>query len=380
MTSKPEITTARLRTMRKRLLEWYLENRRDLPWRRSRDPFAIWVSESMLQQTRVETVIPYYERFLSRFPDVETLADSDIEDVYGLWAGLGYYSRARNLHAAAKMVVEEYGGTLPDRVEDLRRLKGVGRYTAGALASIAFDREEPLVDGNVIRVLTRWLGWREDVSQKAVVEGLWELAGRLVRGPQPGDLNQALMELGATVCIPRSPKCPECPIRRSCEAQKAGDPESIPAKPRKQRVLAMRGVAVWIERKGRVLVVRREEGGLLGGMWELPGGTIEAREPSESGLRRCLQETLSIEVGPLEEKGQVEHLFSHRKLKLDVYQAQDARGRIQRSGLAEHRWVAPSSLEQLPHGGPTRKALALLGYATSQSPRQSLRGPQSRQT
>ena len=333
----------------------------------------------MLQQTRVETVIPYYERFLSRFPDVETLADSDIEDVYGLWAGLGYYSRARNLHAAAKMVVEEYGGNLPDHVEELRRLKGVGRYTAGALASIAFDREEPLVDGNVIRVLTRWLGWRDDVSKKSVVDGLWELAGRLVQGPQPGDLNQALMELGATICIPRSPKCPECPIRRSCEARKMGDPESIPVKPRKQRVLAMRGVAAWIERKGRVLVVRREEGGLLGGMWELPGGTLEAQEPLESGLRRCLQETLSLEVGHLEAQGQIEHLFSHRKLKLDLYRAHDARGRVHRTGLAEHRWVAPSSIEKLPHGGPTRKALALLGQGSEQSPRQSLRTHQSQQ-
>lgn len=359
--------------MRSRLLAWYLEHRRDLPWRRSRDPFAIWISESMLQQTRVETVIPYYERFLERFPDVETLADSDIEEVYGLWAGLGYYSRARNLHAAAKMVVEQYGGRLPDQVEDLRRLKGVGRYTAGALASIAFDREEPLVDGNVIRVLTRWLGWRSDVSQKKVVDALWEIAGRLVLGPQPGDLNQALMELGATVCTPRSPRCSECPIGRSCQGRKEGDVESIPRKPRKQRVRAVRGVAAWIERKGRVLMVRREEGGLLGGMWELPGGTIEEREPSESGLRRCLQETLALEVSRIEAQGQVEHLFSHRKLKLEIYRAHEAKGRIRRSGLAEHRWVTPSSIENLAYGGPTRKALALLGQVSEESPRERLR-------
>jgi A/G-specific adenine glycosylase len=359
--------------MRGRLLDWYLAHRRDLPWRNTRDPFAIWISESMLQQTRVDTVIPYYERFLERFPDVQTLADSDLEEVYGLWTGLGYYSRARNLHSAAQMVVEDYGGRLPSHAEDLRRLKGVGRYTAGALASIAFDREEPLVDGNVVRVLTRWLGWRADVSKKQVVDQLWEVAGRLVQGPRPGDLNQALMELGATLCTPRGPRCGDCPLKRSCRGRQQGDPESIPSKPRKQRVVPMRGVAAWIERKGRVLAVRRTEGGLLGGMWELPGGTIRSDEDSKKGLRRCLRETLALEVGELEARGQVEHLFSHRKLKLDVYRAHEALGRVRRSGLAEHRWVAPSSMEKLPHGGPTRKALVLLGQAAEGSPRMRIR-------
>ena len=327
----------------------------------------------MLQQTRVDTVIPYYERFLERFPDVQTLADSDLEEVYGLWTGLGYYSRARNLHSAAKMVVEDYGGRLPDLTEDLRRLKGVGRYTAGALASIAFDREEPLVDGNVVRVLTRWLGWRADVSKKQVVDQLWEVAGRLVRGPSPGDLNQALMELGAMVCTPRGPLCLDCPLKRSCQGRQQGDPESIPTKPKKQRVVPMKGVAAWIERKGRVLAVRRLEGGLLGGMWELPGGTLQPKEDSKTGLRRCLAETLALEVGKLEVCGQIEHLFSHRKLKLDVYRAHEVLGRVRRSGLAEHRWLAPSSIENLPHGGPTQKALVLLGQAVAESPRMRIR-------
>ncbi|MFP6639767.1 MAG: A/G-specific adenine glycosylase, partial [Myxococcota bacterium] len=193
MAASPKISAAQLSGIRTRLLQWYDANRRDLPWRHTRDPFAIWISESMLQQTRVETVIPYYERFLERFPDVGALAEADLEDVYGLWTGLGYYSRARNLHAAARTIMLEHGGRLPDTAEGLRGLKGVGPYTAGALSSIAFDREEPVVDGNVIRVLTRLLDWREDVGERRILDGLWTLAGRLVRGARPGDLNQALM-------------------------------------------------------------------------------------------------------------------------------------------------------------------------------------------
>jgi len=196
-----------VKSIRRALLDWYRANRRDLPWRRTRDPYAIWISETMLQQTRVETVIPYYERFLERFPDVAALADAESDDVLGAWAGLGYYSRARNLQAAARQIAERHGGRVPDDVEALRALPGIGRYTAGALASIAFDRPEPIVDGNVARVLARVKGIREDVKQPAVVKRLWEEAARLARGPAPGDLNQALMELGATVCVPGEPRC-----------------------------------------------------------------------------------------------------------------------------------------------------------------------------
>ena len=210
------------------LLEWYRRERRDLPWRRTRDPYAIWISESMLQQTRTETVIPYYERFLDRFPDVDTLADAELDDVLGAWAGLGYYSRARRLHAAARVVADEFGGRLPEDAETLRTLPGVGRYTAGAVASIAFDREEPVVDGNVARVLSRLRGIRDDLKRPAVIRRLWEEASALARGPHPGDLNQALMELGATVCVPRTPRCAGCPLTRRCDARRRGDAATLP--------------------------------------------------------------------------------------------------------------------------------------------------------
>ena len=200
--------TRRRREARRALLAWYRAARRDLPWRRTRDPYAIWVSETMLQQTRVEAVIPYYERFLARFPDVGALAGADLDDVLSLWAGLGYYSRARNLKRAAEQVVTRIAGRLPDDADALRELPGIGRYTAGAIASIAFDRPAPIVDGNVARVLARLLGICASRSRSSAVKArLWEEAERLADGPAPGDLNQALMELGARVCIPRAPRC-----------------------------------------------------------------------------------------------------------------------------------------------------------------------------
>ncbi len=366
-------TQAQLRRARSRLLNWYDANARDLPWRRTRDPYAIWISETMLQQTRVDTVIPYYARFLARFPDLASLANADLESVYTLWTGLGYYSRARNLHSAAQSVIDDWGGRLPDQAEALRELKGIGRYTAGALASIAFDREEPVVDGNVIRVLARFLGIRADVGESQTVSHLWDLAGALVVGPRPGDLNQALMELGATVCTPRSANCGACPLGGDCTARADGEVARLPIKKKRTAVRRVEAAVAWIERRGRVLGVRRPEGGLLGGLWELPGGDLELSEAPADGLRRCLAESLGLEAAGLEAAGTVEHLFSHRRLRLHVFRAASVSGRVKRSGFDAHRWLAPSGLAALPHGGPTRKALALLGEASSLPHRDRLR-------
>jgi A/G-specific adenine glycosylase len=358
-------------------LAWYDVHRRDLPWRRTDDPYAIWISETMLQQTRVETVIPYYERFLEHFPDVEALADADLEDVYGQWTGLGYYSRARNLHAAAQTVVSRHGGELPSNAAELRSLSGIGRYTAGAVASIAFGMHEPVVDGNVIRVLSRLLGVRDDVGDKRVIERLWEVAARLARGKRPGDLNQAVMELGATVCTPRAPRCPVCPLQRDCEARRAGDAEALPRKSRRTRTRDIQAVAAWIVRRGRALAVRRPEGGLLGGLWELPGGDLDDDTSPEAALHRCLRERLGLTLANATPVGEVEHLFTHRRLRLHVFRCEDASGRIRRRDHAAHRWLAQSAFGALPHGGPTRKALALLGHASGEPHRRRLRGSPS---
>ncbi len=208
---------ARSKRLRETLLAWYDAGHRNLPWRKSRDPYAIWISETMLQQTRVETVIPYYERFLERFPDIETLATADREDVFERWAGLGYYSRARNLHRSAKMMVEDFGASVPDTIEQLRMLPGVGRYTAGAVASIAFDKPEAVVDGNVVRVFSRLA----TCGDKPTAKVWWSLAGALTENAdRPGAVNQALMELGATCCSKQQPGCDRCPLRDHCAAFK----------------------------------------------------------------------------------------------------------------------------------------------------------------
>jgi len=351
----------RLARVRDPLLAWYRASRRDLPWRRTRDPYAIWISEAMLQQTRVETVIPFYERFLARFPDVAHLARAEPDAVLGAWAGLGYYSRARNLQRAARAVVEEHGGRLPQTASALRELPGIGPYTAGAVASIAFDRPEPVVDGNVSRVLARWYGIREDVRGASARRRLWQLAGALARGPSPGDLNQALMELGATVCTPRAPRCPACPVAPGCAARREGDPEALPVRAARKAPREVEAVAALLLRRGRALAVRRPPRGLLGGLWELPGGDLHPGEAPDAGLRRLLRERVGLRALRTRAEGAVDHAFTHRRLRLHLYRCDTGPGRVRLAGFDAHRWLAPEALRRLPHGAVTRKALALLG-------------------
>ena len=348
-----------MKGLRRTLLDWYRANRRALPWRATRDPYAIWISEAMLQQTRVETAIPYYERFLARFPDVQALAGADRDAVLGVWAGLGYYSRARNLHAAARVVVDRFAGELPDDAETLRSLPGVGRYTAGAVASIAYDRPEPVVDGNVARVLARLHAIRDDVRSSATLRRLWEEAGALARGPHPGDLNQALMELGATVCTPRAPRCSACPVARHCEAHRLGEAESLPVRSKPAAPRRVEAVAALVLRRGRALAVRRPSG-LLAGLWDLPGGELARGERPAAGVRRALRERVGLSVARAQRAGAVEHAFSHRRLRLHVYRCDTPEGRVRLRDFDGHRWLAPGSFARLPQGAVTRKAFDLV--------------------
>ncbi len=344
--------------MRTALVRWYRVHRRDLPWRRTRDPWAIWVSESMLQQTRVETVLRYWGPFLRRFPDVEAIARAPIEDVFTCWAGLGYYSRARHLQRAAQEVMRRFDGRIPADVEALRSLPGVGRYTAGAIASIAFDLPAPIVDGNVERVLARWLGLREDVKRPAVAARLWTMAERLAQGREPGTLNQALMELGALRCTPRTPDCARCPISTGCDAHARGDVDALPIRAAKTPVRAIRAAAAWIERGQRVLLVRRPPGGLLGGLWELPGVELARGDEIEPALRAAVLARTGLTIDGIAPLGVVEHLFTHRRLRLSLFRARAQSAPRASDRTLERRWCRSDELDAIAESRLLQKAIA----------------------
>ena len=329
---------------------WFSEvkDRREMPWRRTRDPYAIWLSETMLQQTRAASVVPYYERFMEAFPTVQALAEAPVGDVLSLWSGLGYYRRARMLHAAAQQVVSEWGGRLPREPADLRRLHGVGAYTAGAVASIAHGARAALVDGNVMRVLSRLFAVRDDVRKAPGQARIWEIAKSLVAGVEgdPGDWNQGLMELGATVCVPVKPRCEDCPLRASCEARALGIAADLPrASPKKPPRREAR-VAVVLLSPTAVLLARRRPAARFGGLWE---------PPSVQGPAAPLLESLGIEASRLHSVGRVAHTLSHRQLDIEVL-----RGALGR----RVRWPLPGSeydaVEVVPLGGVEGRALASL--------------------
>lgn len=308
------------RAFRRTLLAWYRRHARDLPWRRTRDPYAIWVSEVMLQQTRVETVLPYYRRFLAEFPDLAALAAADDDAVLRCWQGLGYYGRARRLHAAARTVLRDCGGSLPRRADELRRLPGIGPYVAAAVASIAFDQPVAAVDGNVRRVLARLLAVRSSIDDPATGRRLWQAADALLARRAPGRFNQAMMELGATVCTPRRPRCAKCPVRRFCAAHGLGLEERLPVRGPRRAVPGMELAAALVQRNGRVLLVRRPDGGLLGGMWGLPAVVVAEGIDPRRELQRWARKTLGEEATVGRKRREQEHVLTHRRLRVHLYE------------------------------------------------------------
>jgi A/G-specific adenine glycosylase len=315
----PPPSAARLQAIRQGLLAHYDRHARDLPWRRRRDPYAIWVSEIMLQQTRVETVLRYYDRFLARFPDATALAAAHEDEVLAAWSGLGYYRRARLLHSGVREVVARYGGAVPEDVTARRALPGIGRYTAGAIGSIAFDRAEPLVDGNVARVFSRLFEIETPLGRADTQARLWDLAERIVVGPRPGALNQALMELGATLCSKAAPGCGRCPVAAECGAHASGRAQRLPvvtkkAAPREQPLTA----AVVLDASGECVLLQRAERGLFAGLWNLPmaevrGAAALTAKLRELGVRAQLRSRAS---------GVVEHVLTHRRLRVAVFLAE----------------------------------------------------------
>ena len=333
--------------LRQALLNWYGEQGRDLPWRRNRDPYAIWISEIMLQQTQVKTVLPYYQRWLELFPTVMALAQAEQQTVLKAWEGLGYYARARNLHKTAQLIVERHDGVFPEALDDAIALPGIGRTTAGGILSAAYNLPLAILDGNVKRVLARLIALPKPPA-KAIKE-LWQLSEQILDPQQPRDFNQAIMDLGATLCTRHRPSCLLCPWQTYCVAYRQNLQSELPMTesraplPHKQI-----GVAVIYDSDGRILIDRRKQEGLLGGLWEFPGGKIEPNETFEDCVRREIKEELDIEIEVIDPLIVIDHTYSHFKVTLNVFNCSHISGEPKPLECDEIKWVTLDEIDNYP--------------------------------
>lgn len=332
------------------LVDWYQCHARKLPWRDLPNPYRVWVSEIMLQQTRVETVIPYFERWMKKFPSINALAQASQQDVLSAWEGLGYYSRARNLHRAALIVISDYDGQLPQEVSQLRQLPGVGRYTAGAIASIAFGRDEPVLDGNIRRVLARFFDVQVPARSSAGENQLWQLALDNLPPGMASSYNQALMELGALICMPRKPSCEICPLNSNCAAFSLGIQEERPVKLSKTPVPHHLVSSAIILHNQKVLIAQRPVDGLLGGMWEFPGGKIEAGEDLVRGLKREICEELGVDIRVGSEFGVYQHAYTHFRVTLHAFLCELKDKQPQKLYHQDLSWSPVVDLPEFPMG------------------------------
>jgi len=344
----------------KKVMHWFDEHARDLPWRQRRTPYRVWLSEMMLQQTQVETVIPYFRRFVTRFPSVKSLADASLDDVLKLWEGLGYYARARNLHRAAQKVSREMQGRFPRSVDGLMQLPGVGRYSAGAIASLAFGVDAPVLDGNVIRVLCRVFAIKQDPREPQTRQRLWSLAESLLPKGHAAKFNEGLMELGATICTPHAPRCDVCPISTMCEAYRLGMQQELPVK-RVRKVTPHYDVtAAVLRRNGRILIAQRPLDGMLGGLWEFPGGKRENGESLSECLSREMREELGIDVEVGRQITIVKHAYTHFRITLHAFECRLVSGKPQPLGVAAFKWVRFSELDRYAFATTDRKIIVAI--------------------
>ncbi len=350
-------------SLRRAMLQWFDKNARDLPWRQTKDPYHIWVSEVMLQQTQVSTVIPYFTRFITRFPTVENLASAPVDDVLKHWEGLGYYRRAHNLHKAAKIIHTQYDGVIPTDPETLLTLPGIGRYTAGAIASIAFGQPVPVLDGNVKRVISRLDDMEDNIDETGTQTSLWERAGELVDPERPGDFNEALMELGATICLPQNPACHLCPVEDLCLARQRGTQYERPIRNPRKRTPHFDVVAgvIWHgSDPQRFLISQRPVEGMLGGLWEFPGGKQQVGESCEQALERELMEELAIRVEVGKRITSIDHAYTHFRITLHAYHALHVDGEPQCLGVDDWRWVTIADLDAYAFARTDRRIIEVL--------------------
>ncbi|UCB49913.1 MAG: A/G-specific adenine glycosylase [Deltaproteobacteria bacterium] len=350
-----------LRAISDRILSWYGRHKRDLPWRKTRNPYFIWVSEVMLQQTQVDTVIPYYHRFLKQFPTIEALAKASLQEVLKAWENMGYYARARHLHAAAGEVVNRMGGKIPQTWDELIRLPGIGSYTASAILSFAFGKTFPTVDGNAQRVLCRLHAIQEPIDQSSTQKKVYELAARMIPSKDPASFNHGIMELGATICKPRSPLCNTCPVADLCLAIQKGLQEVLPImrerKPLRHKEMT---AAVIGDKRGRLLIVQRPNRGLLGGLWKFPGGERGPDETLQQGLRRRVREELGIGIRVGEAFASVDHAYTHFRITLHAFRCARRNGRPRAIDCHKVQWVKPDRLDDFPFSRADRKVIEAL--------------------
>jgi A/G-specific adenine glycosylase len=343
------------------LLDWFDQLQIHLPWRGSRDPYRIWLSEIMLQQTRIAAVESYYERFLERFPTMEALAAAPLDDVLKAWEGLGYYARARNLHRFAQSIVKEHGGQFPTTAEALQPLPGIGRYTAAALASIAFNQPVAVLDGNVMRVLARLTDFAADITEAGSQQQLWHIAESLLPSERPGDYNQALMDLGRLLCVPRRPNCEACPLQPQCLAFAHRTVAKRPVKKPKAALKPVRAVAAVIrDDQARLLLVRRRAKGLLGGLWALPGGFCEAEESLADALHRTLRQTLHLDIAIAEQMAIATQDLTLMRITLRAFACTITAGAPEANGVAAFAWVSEADLAAYSLGKADRELVNAL--------------------
>jgi A/G-specific adenine glycosylase len=346
--------------LRKQLVAWYRTHHRDLPWRRSKNAYRIWVSEVMLQQTQVNTVVNYYRQFLKTFPNIKQLAGADLQTILKAWEGMGYYARARNLHRAAKTVVRDHGGRIPKTWEAFHNLPGVGDYIAAAVLSMAFDQPFAVVDGNVKRVLARLYKIQAPVNQAGALNRFKKTAAKLLDSRQPGTFNQALMELGALICKPRNPACDVCPLNPFCRAYKTNQVGRFPRR-QPSKVTPQFHIAVGVVfKKDRVLITRRKTEGLLGGLWEFPGGKIKDGESARDACIREIKEEVNLNVRIDRHLAKVKHAYTHFKIIMDVFCCQYISGRVYLRGPAAFRWIRLDEYKNYPFPRANHKFIPLL--------------------
>jgi A/G-specific adenine glycosylase len=356
----PVIEPALCTAIRGALSVWYAIHHRDLPWRHTADPYRIWVSEVMLQQTQVKTMAPFYHRFMQRFPDVHRLARADLQMVLKLWEGLGYYSRARNMHRAAAIVSERMQGRFPDSKEDWLQLPGVGEYIASAVSSIAGGHCHAVVDGNVKRVLARMFCVDLPVNQAAAYKKFHSLAAQVLNRDTPGDHNQAVMELGALICTPRQPQCPVCPVADCCCALKTGQVTVFPRRVKRSPLPVRRRAVGAVALDGKFLLVRRPDDGFLGGLWEFPGGAVEPGGNPAQACVQAIRAAVNLSVAVETHLITVRHAYTHFKLHMDLFRCRWQAGRVHLHGPQAFRWVDISEISAFPLHGAMHKAMTAL--------------------